>query len=81
MALLGTPFGTAVAWAHFLAFDLFVGRWAFLDSRRRGVHPLLMAPALFLTFMLGPIGLLLYLGLRAVAGREGAGDPMPAGAG
>lgn len=26
MALLGTPAGTTIAWVHFLAFDLFVGR-------------------------------------------------------
>src|SRR5262245_58339526 len=38
-ALLGTPTGTTIAWAHFLAFDLFVGRWIFLDARERGLSP------------------------------------------
>src|SRR6266705_963156 len=42
--LLGTPVGAAAGWAHFIAFDLFVGRWIYLDSRRAGRHPLLMAP-------------------------------------
>jgi hypothetical protein len=28
---------------HFLAFDLFVGRWVYLDSRERGISALLMA--------------------------------------
>lgn len=66
-ALLGVEFGATVAWVHFLAFDLFVGRWVYLDSRERGVHPLVMAPMLFLTLMLGPLGFLTYLGVRAVA--------------
>ena len=63
-ALLGTPFGATVGWAHFLAFDLFVGRWAYLDAHARGIHPVLMAPVLFCVLMLGPIGFALYLALR-----------------
>lgn len=69
--LLGTPEGATIAWAHFLAFDLFVGRWAYLDGHERGVHPLVMAPILFFVLMLGPVGLLLYLVARWVAGRNG----------
>ncbi len=63
-ALLGTPAGSTIGWAHFLAFDLFVGRWAYLDSRERGVHALLMAPVLFFILMLGPVGFLLYFIVR-----------------
>src|SRR5262245_21239537 len=36
-ALLGTPAGATLAWAHFLTFDLLVGRWAYLDSRERNI--------------------------------------------
>lgn len=68
-ALLGTPVGATIAWVHFLAFDVFVGRWAYLDSRERGVHPLVMAPVLLLTFLFGPLGLLAYLVVRTVRGR------------
>jgi apolipoprotein N-acyltransferase len=60
-ALLGSPVGATIAWLHFLAFDLFVGRWIYLDSRERGVNGWFMAPVLFLTLMLGPCGFLLYL--------------------
>src|SRR5690242_15404243 len=35
--LLGSPTGATIAWLHFLAFDLFVGRWIFLDGRERGI--------------------------------------------
>ena len=67
MALLGSPAGATIGWIHFLAFDLFVGRWAYLDSRERNYHPLLMAPLLFAVLMVGPLGLLLYLAVRWVA--------------
>lgn len=65
-ALLGTPAGAAAGWVHFLAFDLFVGRWAYLDSRARGISAWLVAPTLFFILMAGPLGLLLYLALRLV---------------
>jgi hypothetical protein len=59
--LLGSPTGATIAWVHFLAFDLFVGRWIYLDSRERGISAWLMAPILFFVLMLGPIGFLLYM--------------------
>ena len=68
-ALLGSLAGATIAWAHFLAFDLFVGRWSYLDGHERGIGALLMAPVLFLTLMLGPFGFLLYLVLRGVITR------------
>jgi hypothetical protein len=66
--LLGSPVGAAAGWAHFIAFDLFVGRWMYLDARERGIHPLVMAPVLVLTILLAPLGLLVHLVLRAVSG-------------
>jgi hypothetical protein len=69
--LLGTANGAAAAWAHMIAFDLFAGRWAWLDSRERKVPALVMAPVLVLTILLGPLGLAAYLAVRA-------GWPQPA---
>ena len=63
-ALLGSPAGATIAWMHFLSFDLFVGRWMYLDSQKRPVTVWLMALTLLLTLMLGPVGFLLYLILR-----------------
>lgn len=60
-ALLGTPAGATISWVHFLAFDLFVGRWLYLDSRKRGLSPWLISPVLIVTLMLAPVGFLLYL--------------------
>src|SRR5262249_13143618 len=67
-SLLGTPVGATLAWAPFLAFDLLVGAWIYLDGRERGVSVWLMGPILFLTLMLGPFGFLLYLLVRRVTG-------------
>ena len=69
-SLLGTPAGAAVGWVHFLAFDLFVGRWAYLDSRERGISAWLVSPTLFFVFMAGPLGLLLYLAVRWLSQRS-----------
>jgi hypothetical protein len=66
--LLASPAGATIAWVHFLAFDLFVGRWIYLDSRERGLSSWLVAPVLFFTLMLGPAGFLLYLLARSLLG-------------
>jgi hypothetical protein len=65
-AVLGTSAGAAAIWAHAIGFDLFVGRWMYLDSRDRGVHPLVMGPLFVLTILLSPLGLLSYLLLRTL---------------
>lgn len=70
MMLLATPAGATIAWVHFLAFDLFVGRWAYLDSRERGLSAWVMAPVLFFVLMLGPFGFVLYLIVQAIWGNS-----------
>jgi hypothetical protein len=69
-ALLGSPAGATIAWAHFLAFDLLVGRWMWLENRERAISPWLMALILFFTLMLGPFGFLLYLIVGWASGRR-----------
>jgi hypothetical protein len=61
---LGRPEAALIAWIHFLAFDLFVGRWIYFDSQEQGLNPWLMAPVLLLTLLMGPAGLLAYLCVR-----------------
>jgi hypothetical protein len=41
-------------------FDLFIGAWETRDAMARGLSLLWLAPWLFMTLMLGPIGLLAY---------------------
>ncbi|WP_436527432.1 ABA4-like family protein [Actinoplanes sp. HUAS TT8] len=64
--LLGTANGAAAGWAHMIAFDLFVGRWIWLDARERGLRHAVVAPILLLTILLGPLGLAAYLGTREI---------------
>lgn len=73
--LLATPAGATAAWAHLVAFDLLVGRWMYLDSRLRGLHPLVMAPVLVLTILLAPIGFAVYLVLRQAVRSGSTAEP------
>jgi len=51
-------------WIHYLAFDLFVGVWEVKDAQAKNISHWFVIPCLFLTFMVGPIGFLLYSILR-----------------
>ncbi|MGF1551564.1 MAG: ABA4-like family protein [Paracoccaceae bacterium] len=52
------------AWLHYLAFDLLVGRTVLDDGRSLGMpHRWLIAPLVF-CFLAGPLGWLLFQGLR-----------------
>ncbi|UCA50084.1 DUF4281 domain-containing protein [Streptomyces sp. WA6-1-16] len=73
IGLPATPAGGAGAlWAQVIAWDLLLGQWMFLQSRKLGLSPLLMGPLLVLTILLAPFGLLLFLAVRALRlrGRE-----------
>lgn len=62
--LFQDPRALLAGWIHYLAFDLFIGAWQVRDAQHHGVPHLLVVPALILTFLAGPAGLLLYLGIR-----------------
>jgi ABA4-like protein len=53
-------------WVHYLAFDLFIGSWQVRDARLNRVPFVAVLPCLVLTFLFGPIGLLLYLFLAGL---------------
>jgi hypothetical protein len=56
-------------WIHYLAFDLFIGSWQVRDSVKVGISHWIVIPCLALTFMFGPIGLLLYFLVRLIKAR------------
>jgi hypothetical protein len=69
--------GAGAVWAQVIAWDLLLGQWMYREARRLGIHPWVMGPLLVLTILLSPIGLLVFLVLRAArqprhatAGRE-----------
>ncbi len=57
-------------WIHYLAFDLFIGSWEVRDAQRHKIPHLAIIPCLFLTLMLGPVGLVTYLLLRGGMRRQ-----------
>jgi len=57
-------------WVHYLAFDLMTGLFIRKNAALHGINHWLTVPCLFFTFMLGPIGLLLYLLLRWIITRQ-----------
>jgi len=63
-ALFSNDWLLLAGWVHYLAFDLFVGSWQVRDAQKHGISHLLVIPGLILTFMFGPIGLLLYCIVR-----------------
>jgi hypothetical protein len=64
--LLSSPQALLAGWVHYLAFDLFIGSWQVEDAPASNIPHWLLLPCLALTFVAGPIGLLLYLVLKAV---------------
>jgi len=65
-----TPRTITACWAHYLIFDLFVGAWEARDCERLGMKHLAVVPSLLLTLMFGPVGLLSWLVVRAIAKRR-----------
>lgn len=56
-----TPEAAAAGWMHYLAFDYWVGCWMLRDAQMKEVPHLLIVLPLLCTFMLGPVGIMLYV--------------------
>ena len=50
-----------IFWTHFIAINLFIGGWIVKDSQKFSINKVLMAVPLIVTYLIGPIGLFLYL--------------------
>jgi hypothetical protein len=68
-ALFANSWLLLAGWVHYLAFDLLIGTWEVRDAQERGIPHVFVVPCLFLTFMFGPAGWLLYLTLAANSSR------------
>ncbi|GAA4672637.1 hypothetical protein GCM10023347_28310 [Streptomyces chumphonensis] len=64
--LMALDAGAGAIWAQVIAWDLLVGQWMYREARRLRVHPLVMSPLLVATILLAPVGVLLFLALRAL---------------
>jgi len=47
-------------WTHFVSINLFVGGWILNDSKKYYVNKILLSLPLFLTYLIGPVGIFLY---------------------
>lgn len=65
-AMFAVPGVLAAGWVHYLAFDLFVGTWISERSAQLGIGHGWVLPLLLLTFMLGPLGILFFVLVRAL---------------
>ncbi len=65
-ALFQSDIALLAGWAHYLAFDLFIGAWITFNAQRLSLTHWKIVPCLIFTFMLGPVGWLLYFMVRAV---------------
>lgn len=70
LPLYASPGLVVAGWLHYLAFDMFIGAWQLRETRRRGLPRLIVLPCMVLTFLLGPVGLLLFLIVRSVSTRQ-----------
>jgi len=51
-------------WVHFLSINLFCGGWIVHDSQKFSINKILMLFPLVITYLIGPIGLILYWLIR-----------------
>ena len=70
MELFTDKTAVTAGWVHYLAFDLLTGIWIKKNAQKYNIHHLILIPCLLLTFMLGPIGLLLYLLVRSIKTKQ-----------
>ena len=55
-----TTESAAAGWLHYLAFDFWVGTWIIRHSRKNEIAHLAIILPLLCTFMLGPVGIMIY---------------------
>ena len=51
-------------WIHFVTINLFTGGWIVRDSQRLGINKILLILPLVITYLIGPLGLLIYWLIR-----------------
>lgn len=73
--LFRSPEMLLTGWFNYLSFCLFAGTWQNRDAQELGIpHPWVML-TLVLTLLVGPSGLLVYMGLRWLKTRDWDGEP------
>ena len=71
--LFANPWLLLVGWIHYLAFDLLICVLETREAQKDGWPHLLLVPCLVMTFLLGPIGFLVFLTIRSARRRKLSG--------
>jgi hypothetical protein len=74
MELFKDPALVTAGWIHYLAFDLLAGLFIRYNAQKHGISHWLVIPCLLLTFMFGPVGLLLFLLIRWMVTKDYLAD-------
>ena len=70
MELFTDKTAVTAGWVHYLALDMLGAIWIKKNAQKHGIHHLILVPCLLVTFMLAPIGLLLYLLIRTIKTKQ-----------
>jgi heme A synthase len=70
MSLFTNKMAVTAGWVHYLAFDLMTGIWIKKNSMKYGISHWFIVPCLLFTFMLGPVGLLMYFIIRTIRTKQ-----------
>jgi hypothetical protein len=75
--LFASPGVLLAGWTHYLAFDLFVGRWIVDDALTPSRSRIPLIWSLPMTFLFGPVGVLVYLVSRLAFTRRSSASESP----
>ncbi len=53
-------------WLQYLALNLVLGSWEWADAHKHGLSHLVLVPCLFITFFVGPLGLIAYIAFKVL---------------
>jgi len=70
MTLFTEENAVLAGWIHYLAFDLLIGMWILDQNKELKINQLVIAPCLFLTFTLGPIGFLFFMIIKTIKQKQ-----------
>jgi hypothetical protein len=68
--MFDTPWGFVTGWVHYLCFDFVVGSYMVMGAKKIEMKKLALVFCLLFTFFLGPMGFLIYRGLRVAKSRN-----------
>lgn len=69
-SLFSDPINVLIGWIHYLAFDLLAGLYITKKAEQSGINRFLILPSLLFTFMMGPVGLLLFIVTRWIRSKK-----------